>query len=1045
MASHTFHDYTIAWISARAMLDKIHNLPGRASDPNAYEFGELNGHHIVIAYLPNGIYGTVSAAAVVSRMRLTFPRLRKSDDIRLGDVVVSTPGGRHGGAVQGGQFEPTGLLNQPPQHMTANDDALLCVTKRFTRPRKDTDLFFCSSYHHADKRSDCGNCDRERLVKRPPRARQIPYIHYVIKDSETRDRLATQHGILCFEMEAAGLMNELPTLQKQWQGYAALTAAAYAKLLISDMPVCQARKAQHWMVPLFRNPNFVGRLDEIKKVEDLIILQDGYRRVAITGLGGIGKTQVALEIAHRIREKDRECSVFWVPSTFLKIAETVGISNSTPSEVKEQLKRYFSSWRAGKWLLIFDNADEPDVWLSPGKADSGLEDFLPQSEQGNILFTTRNRKLALKLAPFNIVSIPNEDRDIALQIMQKLLAQKDLLQDDNTTVILSERLDFLPLAITQASAYIIKNKQEQDAVELLSKEFRDLEHYKEIQNPVLSTWLISFNQVQSQSQLAADYLSFMACINPQNIPRSLLPLGTTKKRTLDALGLLNTYLFTTGQNMNISLHSLVHLATRNWLRSTGQFVFPSNHHANRELWREYLPHALALVDEDYFAQRQNDYAELIQNIADCLASDGRYLEAEIQYKALLERSQENSGVKHPDTLRSMSNLASTYWNQGRWTEAERLDIKVIEISQTVLGPEHPATLTSIANLASTYRNQGQWNKAEKLDIQALRSRKTVLGVEHPDTLTSMANLASTYRNQGRLDQAEKLHIQALRLRKTVLGVEHPDTLTSMANLASTYWNQGRWNEAEKLDIQVMKTSETVLGAEHPDTLKSIANLISTYQSQSRWDEAEKLGSYILHIRRRVLGAEHPDTLATIANLASTYQNQSRWDEAEKLGIQVMEIRKAILGAEHPDTLRSMAHLAYTWKSQERLLDALSSIKNCCKLCHMVYGSDHPDTKPPSLPRKASMERRVQNSPTMSINEPTISFVPASPGHRCGDNPYSRCTFRLTSGPAYALQQDSPTRDPPEPAAPAPAPTTTKALGETSYAGGPPRLGGTSRR
>jgi nucleoside phosphorylase len=144
MASLTPNDYTIAWIcalpieaaAARAMLDKTHALPPLSSAPNAYELGELNGHYIVIVYLPAGVYGTVSAATVVSRMRSTFPRLRfglmvgigggvpgKKNDIRLGDVVVSKPGPNHSGvmqydygkAVQGGKFEPTGTLNKPPQ------------------------------------------------------------------------------------------------------------------------------------------------------------------------------------------------------------------------------------------------------------------------------------------------------------------------------------------------------------------------------------------------------------------------------------------------------------------------------------------------------------------------------------------------------------------------------------------------------------------------------------------------------------------------------------------------------------------------------------------------------------------------------------------------------------------------------------------------------------------------------------------------------------------------------------------------------------------
>jgi nucleoside phosphorylase len=308
--SLTPNDYTIAWIcalpleaaAARAMLDKIHSPPRwSTTDPNAYELGELSGHYIVIAHLPDGVYGKVSAAAVVSRMLSTFRRLEfgvmvgigggvpiGKTDIRLGDVVVSKPGPNHSGviqydygkAVQGGKFKQTGTLNKPPQillrhmsqhkagQMTEAEDAVSKtmwevverypnLKGRLSHPEEHTDLLFRSSYRHIEEEDTCEKCDKEQLVQRPLRDTRAPYIHYgliasgdqVMKDSEMRDRLAQQHGILCFEMEAAGLMDELPTLvirgicdycdshkNKKWQGYAALAAAAYAKVFLSGIP-----------------------------------------------------------------------------------------------------------------------------------------------------------------------------------------------------------------------------------------------------------------------------------------------------------------------------------------------------------------------------------------------------------------------------------------------------------------------------------------------------------------------------------------------------------------------------------------------------------------------------------------------------------------------------------------------------------------------------------------------------------------------------------------------------------------------------------------
>jgi tetratricopeptide (TPR) repeat protein/nucleoside phosphorylase len=1056
MTTATHDEYTIAWIcalpleaaAARSMLDRTHNpLPRSPTDPNAYQLGELNGHYIVIASLPNGIYGKVSAATVVSRMRSTFPRLQyglmvgigggvpgKGHDIRLGDVVVSKPAGKHSGviqydygkAIQDGQFEATGTLNKPPQvflthmgqleakKMTEGEDALSRIVdealiqnpnmqEQFSPPEQHMDFLFRSSYHHGAGEDGCEKCDKKKLYKRQPRKTRTPQIHYgliasgdqVMKDSETRDRLAQQYGIICFEMEAAGLMDELPSLviqgiydycdshkQKQWQGYAALAAAAYTKLLLSAIPIgcmdinLKSKKTRHWMVSLARNPKFVGRQDEITKLEESITMQDGPRKIAITGLGGVGKTQVALELAHRTRDRDKECSVFWIPCTshaiveqmFLQIAQILGLRNVNPAEVKEQVKSYLDSERAGKWLLILDNADDAEMWLTGSHTAPPLEDFLPESDQGRILFTSRNRKLAMRLAPFNIIPIPDKDEETAAKILEKTLGHKDLLRDLTASATLLEQLSFLPLAITQASAYILENgidlstylsllqEQEQDAVELLSEDFRDPGRYKDIQNPVITTWLISFKQIQQQDQLAADYLSFMACIDPRNITQSLLPQPASRKQKVNALGLLNAYSFTNSQDMDINMHRLVHIATRNWLRKNALFnhwiktvadhmqnVFPDNHHTKRGLWRQYLPHGLAVVHENEFVVQENNYLSLTGKVADCLTSDGRYKEAEVLYKKLMTINQEKAGANHPSTLTSMANLASTYYNQGRWNEAEKLFMQVIETFKIVLGTEHPNTLTSMANLASTLWNQGQLNEAEKLEVQVMETSKIVLGPEHPNTLTSIANLASTYRNQGRWNEAEKLEVQVMETRKTVLGAEHPFTLTSMANLASTYRNQGRWNEAEKLEVQVMETFKTVLGAEHPDTLTSMANLASTLWNQGRLNEAEKLEVQVMEISKIVLGAEHPSTLTSMGNLASTYRNQGQWNEAENLDVQVLEISKIVLGAEHPDTLTSMANLASTYRNQGRLNEAEKLEVQVMEISRTVLGAEHPDT------------------------------------------------------------------------------------------------------
>ncbi|KAJ6028826.1 hypothetical protein N7540_004402 [Penicillium herquei] len=301
-------DYTVAWIcalplemaAAASMLDERHpGLPARPNDSNAYILGRIYGHNVAIACLPSGVYGTTSATVVAIQMQSTFESIRfglmigigggvpsRRADIRLGDVVISKPTTNLGGVIQydygktvnGGHFERTGALNKPPpvlltalaklqaEHMLTPSriPALLSeavarnpgMREKFAYRGEDQDILFDSEYDHTDSGDTCDNCDARKLVTRPPRYSHDPVIHYgliasgnqVMKHGQSREKLARELDILCFEMEAAGLMDNFPCLvirgicdysdshkNKQWQAYAATTAAAYGKELLSEV------------------------------------------------------------------------------------------------------------------------------------------------------------------------------------------------------------------------------------------------------------------------------------------------------------------------------------------------------------------------------------------------------------------------------------------------------------------------------------------------------------------------------------------------------------------------------------------------------------------------------------------------------------------------------------------------------------------------------------------------------------------------------------------------------------------------------------------
>lgn len=217
------------------------------------------------------------------------------------------------------------------------------------------------------------------------------------------------------------------------------------------------------MIPFERNTCFVGRHDEIQKLDELMSMPNRAKKLAITGLGGVGKTQVALELAYRVRDREPERSIFWIPCTSyeaveqacMAIAQMVGLQDMKPAGVKERIKTYFSQ-KDEKWLLIFDNADDTEIWVNGNNNTLPLKDFLPVNDYGHVIFTTRNRELAVDLASPYVTHIREFDEKTGVEFLEKSLVRTDLLHDSRATSALLEQLTFLPLAISQATAYINK-------------------------------------------------------------------------------------------------------------------------------------------------------------------------------------------------------------------------------------------------------------------------------------------------------------------------------------------------------------------------------------------------------------------------------------------------------------------------------------------------------------------------------------------------------------------------------------------------------------
>ena len=556
------------------------------------------------------------------------------------------------------------------------------------------------------------------------------------------------------------------------------------------------------------------------------------------------------------------------------------------------------TWLAGQrhdWLLLIDNADDPEI---------NLQQFFPACRHGNIIITSRNPACRL-YAPDSHFNVSEMNANDAIELLLKMTAAKRSPKNMEQAVSICRELGYLALAVAQAGAYIAHSCSLDDYLHIYREDRAHLLHKYSPHTPgdyqwtVHTTWEMSLKKLTPTATMFLRICSFM---HHGGISRAIFQSAVVANRLGDSFENANRFL-SNFKTKTGEWSRLAFLNHTNDLLSYSLVNFDTESHAYS---MHPLVHAWAR-DRATPVERDEARACALQVLALAVPS-GQLETTEV---LALRRSL----LPHIDVCRTAdmepniaAQLSGVYIAAGRWNTAEELLKLVLDARQTRLGSKHRDTVWATAELAYTYRNQGRWKEAEELQLRVMEVTRRVLGEEHPHTLASMANVASTYRKQGRWNEAEELELRVMEVTRRVLGEEHPHTLTSMGSLASTYHKQGRWKEAEELEVRVMEVMRKVLGEEHPRTLTSMANLAATYHKQGQWKEAEELEVWVMQVMRRVLGEEHPDTLASMANLAATYFQQGRQNEAEKLARQALEKQNKVLGDSHPYTLATAAWL-----------------------------------------------------------------------------------------------------------------------------------------
>ncbi|OCL05553.1 TPR-like protein [Glonium stellatum] len=774
-------------------------------------------------------------------------------------------------------------------------------------------------------------------------------------------------------------------------------------------------------VPFRRDPEFICRsalLDQIYAK-----CSTSASRVALVGLGGVGKSQLAIEYSYQMRERAPQTWIFWVHAStaarfeegYRAIAEKAKLHGR--DDPKTNILRLVYQWlcneESGKWVLVLDNADDDTLFFNMQRERQDLSlvrtssipdstrvqelsTYLPQSPNGSILITTRNDEMAFKLTGGyqDIIKVEPMDQDHALALLQTKTGDRS---HEETAIELVKALDFMPLAISQAAAYIRQRAPRSSVVKYLS-EFRKSEHSKanllnydagdlrrdsSASNSITMTWQISFDHIRALKPSAGELLSLMSFFDRQSIQDYLLQSTSETKEGHerdcgdegddvstssnddansgfeDDITILRNYslISVNKEGDAFDMHRLVQLSTRKWLEAHGQLekwkrqyitrisqAFPTAEFSNWRDCQKLFAHAEAAVGQRPSGESSlKEWALVLHNAGWYAMTQGRFTAAARMIRKALVTREMVLGKGHPDTLTSLSNLASLLRYQGKYAEAETTNHRALDEREKVLGKEHPDTLISADNLASTLRYQGKYKEAEVISRRVLCSREKVLGEEHPDTLVSVNNLALVLRHQGKYGEAEVMNRRALEGSEKILGKEHPDTLRSFGKLASVLRYQGKYEEAEAMNRQAVTRYKRVLGDEHPDTLTTIGKLALVLQDQGKRGEAEAISRQVLEGREKVLGKEHPSTLASVSNLALVLQGRGKYKEAEAISQQALYGRKKVLGEGHPDTLTSFNNLALVLQNQGKYQEAEAMHRRALNGREKKLGKEHPDT------------------------------------------------------------------------------------------------------
>ncbi|KAJ6789848.1 hypothetical protein PWT90_07057 [Aphanocladium album] len=738
---------------------------------------------------------------------------------------------------------------------------------------------------------------------------------------------------------------------------------------------------------------FVARTDELGEMRSALSSDGSRRTVTLHGLGGIGKTQLA--VAYIKTHRDEYSAIFWmnikdenvVKQSFAKVSKQIlqqhpGAryldqlgSESDSKEVVEAVKAWLSLPGNTRWLIVFDNYDDAKMADEENATGVDIRQFLPSAHQGSVIITTRlsNVDMGHSIRINKIDSV--EDN---LKILSSTSGRRNLDQDPDIQKLI-DTLDGLPLALATAGAYLRRVSMSlanylrhyNTSWSKLHENTPNLGSYKD--RTLCTTWLISYRQVEKQNPLSAHLLRWWAYFDNQDIwfelichkidnsPSWFYEVGDELGFN-NAMGTLHDYGLVEICNKGpdavgsrgYSIHSCLHAWATHVLNREADadlrclavqcvaYCAPSKSQA--QFWllqRRLLPHVKASCTTIQWSKSSLDLA--FSNLAMLYVDQDLLVEAEDLLLRALAENERVCGKDDGSSPELLDALGCTYASQGRLNDSERMLLRAVEGKEEIYGPDHPSTLRTLDSLASTLLQGHKTVETEALYRRLLAAETEKGGPATSSSVSLIHNIAVLTAERGQVREAGDLFQKVLGWQERELGASHPTTLATRNNLQRTYVIQGRFQEAQSLALPSLEDTVRLWGPKSTKTLSAVTGLGLIYNGAGKLELAEEMHSQALQGMEEILGADHPETLKVLGNLGNVYVAQGRLGEAEKVCRRAMAGNAKALGPEHPATLFTIHTLGDLYLKQGKTREGEEILQRALKGREEVLGAHHAST------------------------------------------------------------------------------------------------------